>query len=103
MWHGRVRTELRTLSAAPLNLGSGLSRETPALECFLSHTESRLTMKQTSYTELYFYWMHLINIHSALNAYIYEKLKLMNIGPFHMTMKLKGNNLRIADFCPAEI
>lgn len=47
--------------------------------------------------------MHLINTHSALNAYIYEKLNIMNIGPFHMTIKQKGNNLRIADFCPAEI
>lgn len=36
MWHGKVRTEWRTLSAAPLNLGSGLSRETPALDSFLS-------------------------------------------------------------------
>lgn len=34
MWHGSVRTEFRTLSAAPLNLGSGFSRETPALESF---------------------------------------------------------------------
>lgn len=35
MWHGRVRTELRTPSAAPLILGSGLRRETPALDSFL--------------------------------------------------------------------
>lgn len=35
MWHGRVRTEWRTLSAAPLNLGSGFKRETPALDSFL--------------------------------------------------------------------
>lgn len=35
MWHGRVRTELRTPSAAPLSLGSGLRRETPALDSFL--------------------------------------------------------------------
>lgn len=41
MWHGRVRTELRTLSAAPLNLGSGFSRETPALDSLLSHKESK--------------------------------------------------------------
>lgn len=39
MWHGRVRTELMTLSAAPLNLGSGFSRETPALDSFLFHRE----------------------------------------------------------------
>ena len=26
MWHGRVRTEWRTVSAAPLSLGSGFSR-----------------------------------------------------------------------------
>lgn len=35
MWHGRVRTELRTPSVAPLILGSGLRRETPALDSFL--------------------------------------------------------------------
>lgn len=41
MWHGRVRTELITLSAAPLSLGSGFSRETPALESFLSHKKAK--------------------------------------------------------------
>lgn len=40
-WHGKVRTEWRTVSAAPLNLGSGFSRETPALDSFLSHTKSK--------------------------------------------------------------
>lgn len=46
MWHGRVRTELRMLSAAPLNLGSGFSRETPALESFLSHKESKAVSRK---------------------------------------------------------
>ena len=32
MWHGRVRKELSTLSAAPLSLGSGFSRDTPVLD-----------------------------------------------------------------------
>lgn len=35
MWHGRVRTELRMPSAAPLILGSAFRRETPALDSFL--------------------------------------------------------------------
>lgn len=35
-WHGKVRTEWRKPSAVPLSLGSGFSRETPPLGCFLS-------------------------------------------------------------------
>lgn len=35
MWHGRVRTELRMPSAAPLIRCSGFRRETPALDSFL--------------------------------------------------------------------
>lgn len=49
-WHGKVRTEWRTLSAAPRNLGSGLSRETPAFESFLSH-KGREAFIETSETQ----------------------------------------------------
>lgn len=79
MWHGRVRTELMTLSVAPLNLGSGFSRETPALDSFLFHRELK-AYNETDKTHFDIQWKHFSNvIHSALNACIYNELTLMGI------------------------
>lgn len=78
MWHGRVRTELMKLSAAPLNLGSGFSRETPALDSFLLH--SQIFTVENDKTHFYIQWKHWSNvIHSALNTCIYNELNLMGI------------------------
>ena len=81
MWHGRVRTEWRTLSAAPLNLGSGFSRETPALDSFLSDIkETKLTMKRMSHKAFDIQQMHLPNVlHGALSACIHYELTLVGI------------------------
>lgn len=74
MWHGRVRTELKKLSAAPLNLGSGFSSETPALDSFLPHTVQSLQSNRCATKHLTFRAPH-----TTWNACIYNEQTLLGM------------------------